>query len=73
MNIAAIFEDDKVWALPTWERTFLLLAEQGANAVGMWKCPVMLARHFTVTRGFVEPFKDCGLAEGLSRRPGCHV
>jgi folate-dependent phosphoribosylglycinamide formyltransferase PurN len=45
MRIAVIVDDDRIWALSTWERTLPLLTEKNLCPVGLWVCPPALSHY----------------------------
>jgi folate-dependent phosphoribosylglycinamide formyltransferase PurN len=45
MRIAVICDDDRIWALSTWERTLPQLTERDLCPVGLWVCPPALSRY----------------------------
>lgn len=58
VRIAIISEDDRVWALPAWERTVRLLCQDGHTIVGIWTCPPALAQYrgAAVSRWYLSAF-----------------
>lgn len=78
LKIAIISEDDRLWALSAWERTLPLLQKNGAEVMGLWTTPKVLAKHkglsaplwFLNTFGFCNTLKMTlfSLLGALSRK-----